>query len=244
MTDGNALILGGTRGLGLELARVASQRGMSIVVVGRSVHEAAVRSSLPEGARRIRVDFSDPGTTEYLQGLSFQKITHVFWVAGVFLRRSFFEMTRKEIETMTNVHLVGPTLALQRIFSFDPAPKHLVAIASTSSWRLRKEETLYCALKAAKAHLVGNLAREIRDRFPGTRITLVNPGGMRTPEFWSGSKQDIGNFMDPSVVARLIWTDVVQQGGDFLEMNIERRGDTSEPVVTYGPRLRESPHRW
>ena len=144
---------------------------------------------------------------------------------------------------MIATHFSGPVRVLQLLhlglhYTLKH-PYHLITIASTSSWKIRENETLYCALKAAKAAFTRNFARELVRDLPGSKITLVNPGGIKTGLF-KGTDQDISNFMDPDLIARIIWNDVIGQTVPFQEVQIMRNDDGS-PIVSYGPRVPEMP---
>jgi NAD(P)-dependent dehydrogenase (short-subunit alcohol dehydrogenase family) len=244
-----SLIIGGTKGLGRALAIESFTRGIPPVVVGRSVRLARNDPEL-EGADFCEADLTDPDSFRNVV-LHFRSgISHLFWVAGIFLRKPLTECTQEEIVRMTQVHFLGPVQVLsafhrmqklQRQLADDPGlPYHLVTIASTSSWKMRDDETVYCALKAAKAHFTRNFARELLRDLPMSKVTLVNPGGIKTPEFWAGTGQDMSSYMEPKALARVIWDEVLLQAEPFREVNIPRDAE-GNPVVESGSRAPESP---
>lgn len=133
---------------------------------------------------------------------------------------------------MIQVNLRGPLDTLKLFNELRPEPYHLIIIASTSSWKLRENEALYCALKAATAAFARQYIVELmRDR-PGSKVTLFNPAGMRTENFWEGSGQSMDGFMDPAVVAERIWGEVVLQQHPFMEYQI-MRDDRGTPSLEY-----------
>ena len=99
---------------------------------------------------------------------------------------------------------------------------------------------MYCALKAAKAAFTRNFARELVRDLPGSKVTLINPGGLKTPNFWKNSGQDISKFMDPNEVAKIIWNEIERQEEPFKEVNILRKSDGGHNI-SYGPRIPEQP---
>lgn len=238
-----ALILGGTRGLGFALARDAYFRKINLIIAGRSVDNDKVRATFPSGSELLKLDFTDPESVEQLSRRRPEPIDYIFWVAGNFSRRPLDQTAPEKIDDMIATHLSGPVRALQLIHLglhyILKHPYHLVTIASTSSWRIRENETLYCALKAAKAAFTRNFARELVRDLPGSKVTLVNPGGIKTGLF-KDTDQDVSKFMDPNLIARAIWNDVVGQTVPFQEVQIMRNDDGS-PNVSYGPRVPEMP---
>lgn len=63
MADGSVLVVGGTSGLGLEIARHYHQTGADVVITGRdAARSEEIASGIGEGATGIGVDLTEPGT--------------------------------------------------------------------------------------------------------------------------------------------------------------------------------------
>lgn len=227
-----AFILGGTKGLGLALAQEAVYHSIESVITGSSANtmDSAV---VPTGTAVVALDLSKP-----LRNFDFSLFgfyDYFFWNAGIFLpRKPFVEATDADIERMVSVHLLRPLQFIRDFQKMATKPFHFVTIASVSSWRLRADETIYCSLKAAKAAFTRNYAVELTRNLPGSKVTLINPAGIKTPNFWKGTGQDISKFMDPRALASVIWNEVLQQEKSFSEIQI-MRDDAGKPWVTYGP---------
>lgn len=252
-----ALILGGTKGLGRALATESLKRGITPVITGRSTDSAMEDPEL-QGALFRKLDLSDPGIVgsaarmyEFLgRGNMAPRFSHVFWNAGIFLRKPLTDCTQEEIAQMTAVHFTGPLAVLSAVHRVQKlmnpladcpgAPYHLVTIASTSSYRIREDEAVYCGLKAAKAHFTRNFAVELHRDLPGSKVTLVNPGGIATPDFWNGTGQELSRFMDPAVLGEVIWKYVDAQGTAYSELQIPRTKD-GKPNPMFGIATPEQP---
>lgn len=234
-----SLILGGTKGLGRALAVNSLQRGFPTIVVGRSVGKLNRDFEL-NGAEKRLADLRNPDAYKDVLKPT-DRLTHVFLVAGIFMRRPLVDTTSHDNLQMAQTHLLGPVEMLKAIhrlmrtsrpFADPPGqPYHLVVISSTSSYRIRENEEMYCALQAAKAHFTRNWARQIATDLPGSQVTLVCPAGMKT-DLFAGTGQDTSEYMDPTAVAEIIWGIVLRQTDRFLPVVIERKG--SEPQVTIG----------
>lgn len=252
-----ALILGGTKGLGRALAIEAVARGLAPVAVGRDSAAAAADPELT-GCLLQRADLSDldeaAGLVDslYSEGLlpEGQPLRYVFWVAATFIRRPVLTYSVEDVRRMVNTNLGGPVCAMAAIHRKmvelshgDPeaeTPVHWITIGSTSSWMVREYETLYCAVKSAKAHLTRNFTRELVRDLPGSKVTMVHPGGLKSPNWWKDLEQDTENYMELDVVARLIWDQVAGQSGRYREMLI-LRGQDGTPKVDWGPQKPEGP---
>lgn len=232
-----AFILGGTKGLGLALAWESHVRGITPVITGRAVFGDAAKK-FPHGSESFYIDLSDKESLRHSLasvGYYASGAPYFFWVAGLGQEKPFVETTSKERGLLMNTHILGPWEVLQTYLKERGSnPSHIVVIASTSSWRLRNRETVYCTVKSGKAAFARNLANEIS--LP-SMVTLINPGGIRTPNFW-GEKRDISGYMTPETVARIIWDEATSQKNKFKEVNIMRTND-GQPVVSYGPRTPE-----
>lgn len=257
------LILGGTKGLGLALAHEAVRRGFVPVVTGRSIDRADIRRALPKNAIRVYQDLMRPSTALNIPDPYPRSCDHVFWNAGAFLRKDFRSVKEEDIEKIMETVAVGGMKFLRYFHSRRTTPYHLVVTASTSSWRLREDEEVYCAAKAAQAHFARNFAGRLFEDLSGSRLLLVHLGGMKTENFWEGTDQDISEFMEESDVARIMFEAMALQENPvaltplldtclaadekkpdtpkrFLEIQI-MRGEKGKPVVSFGPRMPEVP---
>jgi NAD(P)-dependent dehydrogenase (short-subunit alcohol dehydrogenase family) len=235
-----ALFLGGTSGLGQSLAVAAARGGFRTILYGRSGKPAV--EELQEAIYRP-LDLIDRESVERAE-LGQERVHYLFWVAGRFLQKPLARTSQEELDGMIDLHLRGPARFLSRYLHFHRLPIHVVTIASSSSWRLRRHETLYCALKAAQAALSRNLAVELAEERTGSKVTVINPGGLKVPKFWEGTDQDISGFLEPNLVAERIWELVLGQRESYLEAQILRRKPPEpggEPIVELGPKLPEVP---
>ncbi|AUA16915.1 SDR family NAD(P)-dependent oxidoreductase [Streptomyces sp. SID8382] len=234
-----AAVIGGTHGLGRALALAARERGLRTVVYGRSA------THLPddEGLLPRFLDLCDPQSVRTVS-VDVPQPCYVLWVAGAFLKKPLVETTECEVEQLTRLLFTGPVLFLRRLLARTAGPVHLITIASSSSWKRRERESLYCGLKAAQATLVRNLVPEMRAAHPENRITLINPGGLAVPDFHTGLDLDFGAMMDPGRVAEIVWDIATGQRQAFTEVQILRSrapGSEGTPEVSYGARAPQPP---
>ncbi len=236
-----AFVLGGTSGLGLELAWEGYRRGIAPIVAGRTAKNFYPHAFFPPNARPFTLDLTDNASLLDIKELDNEPIDYFLWVAGIFERQPIKSMTLEDIDRMIDTHLRGPTKAIKMFYEHRKNPAHMIVVASSSSWRLRKDETLYCALKAGKAAFARNFAEEVHRGGSGGKVTLINPGGIRTPNFWKGLGQDISGYMDPKAVAKIIWDKALSQEKVFDEWQI-LRNDDGTPNVQNGPKVPEVIH--
>jgi NAD(P)-dependent dehydrogenase (short-subunit alcohol dehydrogenase family) len=188
MTELNrvALVTGGSRGLGLVIARVLGQRGYRLVIGGRDrdtlaaaaeelsalapgvmpvagdITDAAVRANLIDAARRqggldvLVNNASELGAIGPLQALDVQRFSRLFPVN------------------------VGAPLALTQLALPMLSERRglIVNVTSDAATAAYPGWGPYGATKAALELLTRTLASELRDQ--GVAAVLVDPGDMRT----------------------------------------------------------------
>ncbi|MFJ6569427.1 SDR family NAD(P)-dependent oxidoreductase [Streptomyces sp. NPDC091292] len=234
-----AVVIGGTHGLGRALALGARERGLLTVAYGRT---AASLDDTEDLLPRF-LDLCDPHSVR-TASVDVPRPCYVLWVAGAFLKKPLVETTEYEVEQLTRLLFTGPVLFLRRLLAGAEGPVHLITIASSSSWKRREQESLYCGLKAAQATFVRNLVPEMIAAHPENRVTLVNPGGLAVPDFHTGLALDFGAMMDPGRVAEIVWDIATAQRQAFTEVQILRSrapGSEGTPEVSYGARAPQPP---
>jgi len=229
----NALFLGGTTGLGCELARLAIADHWNATVAGRL---PGICPLVADGsAEPMRLDLEDgEGDFTSVQ----EPFNLIAWTAGVYQAGPFLDLDGDETDRSAKIHFTGPIHVLATLLRRNQdcgTPCHLIVVGSTSSYIARPDESVYGALKAAKAQLARALGKELPRDLPGSKVLLACPGGMATP-FWEERDRDVSAFMDPAAVARAMWRIAMAQTDPFLEIRVLRQPDRN-PKVEYGPQL-------
>ncbi len=256
-----SLIFGGTRGFGLALAQESSRRGIMPIVIGRSAHAQGPHRDIP-GVHVFTCDLRpfkpevnlvsvpSPAIAEMLRSLgnAFGEITHVIWNAGTGLKGQHLKCTKGEVDNLIDLHLRAPMQILavvhaRMLANRSPSnvagqPYHLIVIGSTTGWRNRSDEAVYGAVQAGKAQFVRDFGGEVITSLPGSKVTLVHPGGMKTG--FHPPEVDTSLFINPNVVAERTWTRVLTQESVFSEITFPRREDGT-PGFEVGPHTPELP---
>ncbi len=191
------LIIGGTSGLGLSLAKQ--------LVDESSSHEVVVTGRHDPGEARLqylKIDLCREDAIEYLIPLLYdtEPFDAVIYAAGMREDGTIDELGEKEIDNMISVGLAMPTRILKYVLKSQGQLDTFIAVTSTSQITPRLREPLYTAVKAALGMLAKSLAEDPRIG----RVLVAAPAGMDT-QFWAGSDRETGDFLDPEIVARAIW---------------------------------------
>lgn len=155
--NGNTiLITGGSRGIGLEMARQFTKAGSRVIITGRSeVHLAAAAAEIP-GLSTIRSDAGDPAQIKELAervGRDFPDTNVLINNAGVMwsVNLQRHELSQPELTAEIDINLKGPILLVD---AFLPLLQkvHDAAIINVSSGLAfvpLPVSAVYCATKAA-----------------------------------------------------------------------------------------------
>lgn len=180
------VVTGGSRGLGLVLARELASRGASLGLMARDALELArARRTIGSDSlvQLLPADVTDPAQVE--QAFStmirrFGRIDMVINNAGQILSAPFDDTTGEDFKTMLDVHFWG-TLHVSRA-ALPHLARHgdgrIVNICSIGSRIPIPHLSAYCASKYAQAGLSAVMAEELRSK--GIRVTTILPGLMRT----------------------------------------------------------------
>src|SRR3989344_949746 len=193
MNKSTALIIGGSSGLGLELAHLLSATHR-VLVTGR-------RNPKQKNLQFIPLELDSVDLTENLDW-SHENLTNIdllVYAAGFFQEGKIDNLSDVDIEKMGQVGLLAPAFIIQRIIKNQGSLPGFIAITSTSQWTPRLLEPMYTAVKAALAMLANSLSLDERVG----KVLVAGPAGMAT-RFWENSPRDLSKMLDPKWVAEQI----------------------------------------
>jgi short-subunit dehydrogenase len=200
----NILIVGGSSGVGLELARHYISEGHTVCVTGRT------EPHLPDAQFfSLPITASTSDLTNGIDRLvgSCKGINTLVYAAGFLQRGAIDTLDDDALVTMTNVGLVAPMMLAARLKPIAPTPLKLMLITSSSGYTPRPLEPAYAATKAGLTMLGASL---VRDRGIG-KVLVVAPSGIQTT-FWKNTGEDTSTMLDPRWTAQQI---VDLSGGAF-----------------------------
>lgn len=203
----NAVIIGGTHGMGLATAKMLVEGGANVVITGRNERNLrAAAQSLGAGAQAIRSDISAMGDVKTLPALVEERLGRIDLLhvnAGIAELEPFDQVTEASYDRQFAVNTKGAFFTVQQLA---PLIRDGGAIVMTSSVADEGGEagmSIYSATKAALVSLVSGFAAELLPR--KIRVNAVSPGFIATPTAGVAGMSDeerkafheIGNAVTP-----------------------------------------------
>jgi NAD(P)-dependent dehydrogenase (short-subunit alcohol dehydrogenase family) len=185
--NNTALVIGGTSGIGLEIARGLAQAGADVVATGRRMDlvSAAAKEIRALGKRSLEVscDVTDESTIKHLLKAAcdeFGGVQILVNCAGRTKRTPTLDLPDAEWNSILETNLTG-TLRACRVIGrhmIERTYGRIINIASLSSFVALYEVAAYSASKAAVASLTKSLAIEWASK--GVCVNAIAPGVFRT----------------------------------------------------------------
>lgn len=211
------IVLGGTSGVGFEIAQNYRQRGERVLVIGRE-------HTLEQYGEGFAMDLSNRDSIvwalkELAGRVGQDKIDQFVWSAGYGWRGNFED--QPFVQIMGEVNFAGALPLLQWAWQKMIAQTEtscLTVIGSTSSVKPRPDEAVYVATKHAQAGLARSLGMAAESQSLPVKVALFLPGGMKTA-FWDGRDKPASydTFNDPAKVAAEIIRLSDEQTAPYLE---------------------------
>ena len=214
----NCLIIGGTSGLGLNLA-TKLRANYTVYVTGRNV----VKTQDITFKKLDLTQQTGLSTTikKFVDDLP--AIDLLIYAVGFYQEGTITQLTDADIQKMLAVGLEGAVYLLRGVLSKQGQLPEWVAITSTSQWTPRLLEPIYTAVKAGLAALSNSVSLDERVG----KVLVAGPAGMATP-FWKNGR-DVSDMLDPAWVADQI-LELRQKEYKYQEVRILRNPQRVEII--------------
>jgi NAD(P)-dependent dehydrogenase (short-subunit alcohol dehydrogenase family) len=211
MADG-AIIVGGTQGLGLELARKMAARGDRVTIAGRDQARAeAAAKGVGSGCVGIAVDLTKPHTI----AKSLADVGPVRHVVLSAIHRDMNTVRDYDIDRAINLvtlKLVGYTEVVHALLPKMAADASVVLFGGLAKERPYPGSTTVTAINGAVSTMVHTLALELAP----IRINAIHPGIIGDSPAWSEKKDYLEKIIARTPTKRLATTKDVAGAALFL----------------------------
>lgn len=196
-----ALVTGGSRGLGKDMALSLAKKGLNVVLTYNSQKEEAENvvseiESLGQKALALQLNTAEVKSFDsFIQNLdtvlttkfNTTKIDFLVNNAGFGIHTSFLETTEENFDDLMNVHFKGVFFLTQKLVPIINSGGGIVNISTGLARFSLPGYSAYSAMKGAIETLTKYQAKELGSR--QIRVNVVAPGAIET-DFGGGAVRD------------------------------------------------------
>ncbi|HUO40876.1 MAG TPA: SDR family oxidoreductase [Mycobacterium sp.] len=211
LTGRTAIITGGTRGIGLALAKGHLAAGANVVVTGRSPERCAeVERALREQAPgRVAAVVANAGNESQVRGVVAQSVSTFGGIdivvnnAATALAQPLGEITAAAWEKSLSVNVGGPLFLVQAALPHLEIGEHaaILNVVSTAAFMFAPTVSIYAAGKAALMSLTRSMAAAFAPR--GIRVNALCPGPVDTDMVRKNTPEFIAAMADSTLLRRI-----------------------------------------
>jgi NAD(P)-dependent dehydrogenase (short-subunit alcohol dehydrogenase family) len=196
-----ALVTGGSRGLGKNMALNLAQKGLDVLITYHS-QQAEAESVVAEvratgqNAAALQLDatnvssfagFFEQVKTTLKETFDVEKFDFLINNAGTGIYQAFAETTEQQFDDLLNIHLKGPYFLTQQALPLLNDGGGIINISSGLTRLVMPGSSAYASAKTAVEALTRYQAKELGAR--RIRVNVVAPGAIET-DFGGGRTRD------------------------------------------------------
>jgi NAD(P)-dependent dehydrogenase (short-subunit alcohol dehydrogenase family) len=215
VAEGNIVVVGGTRGIGRELARVFAGRGREVVLTGRDkANGQAVAEEIGGGARGVGLDLSAP--TEIAGALAgIGPVDHLVLAAIDRDANTAREYDIAKALELVTLKLVGYTEVVHRLLPAMTPYASILLFGGLAKDRPYPGSTTVSTVNGGVTGMVHTLAVELAP----IRINAIHPGIVGDSPMWRDNAAMLENVAKRTPIGRAVTMDEIVSASLFLLEN-------------------------
>jgi NAD(P)-dependent dehydrogenase (short-subunit alcohol dehydrogenase family) len=217
-------VIGGTSGVGRELAATYVARGARVTLSGRDQTRAQeVAAALGDGARGVALDLTEPHSIS----LALREVERADRLALVAVDRDQNTVAEYDVDAairLATLKLVGYTEVVHQLADRLAPGASILVFGGLAKDRPYPGSTTVTTVNGAVATLIRTLALELAP----VRVNAIHPGIVADTPFWSGKGEFLENVRTRTPTGRNVLTKDVVDASVFLLENQAMNGANLE----------------
>jgi NAD(P)-dependent dehydrogenase (short-subunit alcohol dehydrogenase family) len=211
----NVLVIGASRGIGLEFVRQYREQGDRVIATARD--DAGLQRLAALGAHPLKLDVTDPAS---ISGLGWQldgeKIDVALYVAGVYSTAGATQPpTREEFDRLMHTNVLGAMQAIPQVAPMVEAAQGRFAFLTSQMGHIAGTNSSFgWTYRVSKAALDMAVAAARHD-YPKATFVALSPGWVRTDMGGPGAPLSVADSV--SAMRRTIAGLQPRDSGSFLD---------------------------
>jgi NAD(P)-dependent dehydrogenase (short-subunit alcohol dehydrogenase family) len=214
------LIVGGTHGIGLEIARRYAGEGWSVVVAGRDgSHAKSVAAEIGGDTRGIALDLSEP---EEVAGAlaDLDTVDHIVLSAIIRDTNTIADYDIAAARYLAIMKIVGYTAVVSALRDRLAQDGSVILFGGRAKDRPYPGSTTVSAVNGGISGMVRTLALQLAPR----RVNAIHPGIVGDSPYWSEKDDYIAKIREATPTGRNVSIADIVDGVDFLIRNPSANG--------------------
>jgi len=214
------LIVGGTHGIGLEIARRYAGEGWSVVVAGRDgSHAKSMAAEIGGDTRGIALDLSEP---EEVAGAltDIDTVDHIVLSAIIRDTNTIADYDIAAARYLAIMKIVGYTAVVSALRDRLAQDGSVVLFGGRAKDRPYPGSTTVSAVNGGISGMVRTLALQLAPR----RVNAIHPGIVADSPYWSEKDDYIAKIREATPTGRNVAIADIIDGVDFLIRNRSANG--------------------
>ncbi len=221
MPEGSVVVVGGTGGIGREIARHYHDQGRDVVITGRDAERAAVvAAEIGEGVTGIGFDLSEPETiADALAGVG--PVDHLVLVGIARDANPMSDYTIADAVALTTMKLVGYTTVVHSLMDRMSADSSVVLFGGRAKDRPYPGSTTVTTVNGGVSSLIRTLAVQLAP----IRFNALHPGIVGDSPYWEHNQAALEATIARTPTGRLATMADVVDATVFLLENPAMNGE-------------------
>ncbi|HET7829182.1 MAG TPA: SDR family oxidoreductase [Candidatus Limnocylindrales bacterium] len=214
-SEGAVVVVGGTRAIGLEIARHYAEAGSPVVITGQSRESVdAGLASLPDGVQGVSFDLADPASIDAaLAGVG--PVRRLVLVAIDRDANSIADYSIERAVRLVTLKLVGFTQVIVSLRERLTDDASLVLFGGMAKERPYPGSTTVSTVNGGVVGLTRTLVEELKP----LRVNSIHPGIVGDSPYWAEKPAAIENYTSQTPTGRLARMQDIVGGVVFLLEN-------------------------